>query len=160
MYANALETELTIKTIIKQNKWWEFLLYYWERPCRFPLSCYDSANLLPTHQEQWREQLGTCQFAAVFTVWKNIFKAHLNNMLSDIRDVNLWICRDGINTMISSIPRTSLCRGCFCFYYNRKQFVLGINCLMGEFAHIEFVFILTPIGIYGTIILSTFQQAF
>jgi len=31
---------------------------------------------------------------------------------------------------------------------------------MGEFAHIEFVFILTPIGIYGTIILSTFQQAF
>ena len=53
-------------------------------------------------------------------------------MLSDIRDVILWICRDGINTMISSIPRTSLCRGCFCFYYNRKQLVLGIivkqNC--------------------------------
>ena len=36
-------------------------------------------------------------------------------MLSDIRDVNLWACRDGITTMISSIPRTSLCRGCFCF---------------------------------------------
>ena len=65
-------------------------------------------------------------------------------MLSDIRDVNLWICRDGINTMISSIPRTSLCRGCFCFYHNRKQLVLGTNCLMGKFAHIEIVFTFNP----------------
>ena len=31
---------------------------------------------------------------------------------------------------------------------------------MGEFAHIEFAFILTPIGIYGAIILSAFQQIF
>ncbi|GEM_PF-1562115 len=35
-----------------------------------------------------------------------------------------------------------------------------MNCLTGKFAHIEIVFILTPIGIYGAIMLSVFQQAF
>ena len=45
-------------------------------------------------------------------------------------------------------------------FYHQKELAFAIDCLMGEFAHIEFVFILTPIGIYGTIILSTFQQAF